>query len=126
MQSLKIMTAAVLLFSLGCSQSPEKKIIGHWQVYRPEDPEYNRRQVHLYLNADHSLRMEIHSSRRGPDVHYGTYELAREGKLLIVHREGKKDKTNEAEIVELTARDMTLVDHTHSPSGDTMRLKKLD
>ena len=68
--------------------------------------------------------MEIHSSRREPDVHYGTYELAREGKLLIVHREGNKDKTGEAEIIELKARSLILVDHSNSPSGDTMRLKK--
>ena len=126
MQILKIITAVACLFILGCNRPPEKTIVGHWQVYRPEDPQGNRRQIHLYLNADKSLRMEIHSSRREPDVHYGTYELAREGKLLIVHREGNKDKTNEAEIIELKARSLILVDHSNSPSGDTMWLKRVD
>ncbi|HAN66055.1 MAG TPA: hypothetical protein DCQ34_07245, partial [Chitinophagaceae bacterium] len=86
-----------------CGSSPEKTIVGKWKVTGPAKSVMGNREVLMSLDQDKKLTLEVNMGAGDSDTHQGTYEIANEGKTLVVYREGKKDRRNEAEIVSLTS-----------------------
>lgn len=125
MLTLAIKISAVLgILAIGilssCASSPEKTIVGKWKVTGPAKSLMGNREVLMNLDADQKLTLEVNMGAGNSDTHQGTYEVAKDGKALIVFREGKKDRRNEAEIVSLTANELVLVDKDPRGSGDTL------
>lgn len=74
----------------------------------------------MNLDQDKKLTLEVNMGAGDSDSHQGTYEITNEGKTLVVYREGKKDRRNEAEIVSLTSSELVLVDKDPRGGGDTL------
>lgn len=103
-----------------CGSSPEKTIVGKWKVTGPAKSVMGNREVLMSLDQDKKLTLEVNMGAGDSDTHQGTYEIANEGKTLVVYREGKKDRRNEAEIVSLTSLELVLVDKDPRGGGDTL------
>jgi len=103
-----------------CGSSPEKTIVGKWKVTGPAKSVMGNREVLMSLDQDKKLTLEVNMGAGDSDTHQGTYEIANEGKTLVVYREGKKDRRNEAEIVSLTSSELVLVDKDPRGGGDTL------
>lgn len=121
----------LFLFSSCGPTSYKEKIIGTWETFLDKEKEKAQletlralnRKIIMTFNSDHSLISQM--VRRGEvlDSYVATYDFENDQKHLIVYREGKKDRKNVAEIVNLTNSVLTLVDITGT--GDTLNLKKI-
>lgn len=114
---LGILTMTILS---SCGSSPEKTIVGKWKVTGPAKSVMGNREVTMNLDQDKKLTLEVNMGVGDSDSHQGTYEITNEGKTLVVYREGKKDRRNEAEIVSLTSSELVLVDKDPRGGGDTL------
>lgn len=114
---LGILTMTILS---SCGSSPEKTIVGKWKVTGPAKSVMGNREVIMNLDQDKKLTLEVNMGVGDSDSHQGTYEITNEGKTLVVYREGKKDRRNEAEIVSLTSSELVLVDKDPRGGGDTL------
>lgn len=114
---LGILTMTILS---SCGSSPEKTIVGKWKVTGPAKSVMGNREVIMNLDQDKKLTLEVNMGAGDSDSHQGTYEITNEGKTLVVYREGKKDRRNEAEIVSLTSSELVLVDKDPRGGGDTL------